>query len=197
MRTLPAFGDVLELRVTLLHIEPPIWRALRVPAWAPLAVLHEALQVAFGWEDCHLHDFLIGDVRVGMLDPDHDQLCVDEHAAPVGAVARVGAAFVYRYDFGDDWEHQVVVTRMESTLDETIRCISGERAGPPEDCGGPAGYENLLEALANPRHERHADLKEWLPRKFDPERFDLAAVNRKLGTLSKRAARWRKVGQRR
>lgn len=192
MRTLPAFGDVLELRVTLLHIEPPIWRALRIPAWAPLAVLHEALQVAFGWKNYHLHEFRVGDARIGMLDPEHAHLCVDEHAAPVGAVVRVGSKFVYCYDFGDDWQHQVVVERMETTQDEAIRCLAGERAGPPEDCGGAHEYQDLIDALGNPRHERHAELKEWAPRGFDGEKLDLSAVNRKLGALSKRAARWRK-----
>jgi hypothetical protein len=183
---------VFELRATICHIEPPIWRALRIPAEVPLSVLHEALQSAFGWRNSHLHDFRVGDIRFGMTDVDDEMFAVDERAAPLGAVAHVGSNFAYLYDFGDDWEHEIVVERVDSRGEPTLRCTGGERACPPEDCGGPPGYAHMLEVLANPEDEEHEDMKRWAPRGFDPEKLDLTAVNKRLATLSKRVVRWRK-----
>lgn len=191
MRSPPLrFGDVLELRVTLRHIEPPIWRSLLVPADVPLSVLHEVLQCAFGWKDCHLHELRVGELRFGIADGEDQMFLVDERAAPLGAVARVGATLLYVYDFGDDWEHEIAVERVVPRGDQTLRCVGGARACPPEDCGGPHGYAHMLEVLANPKDEEHADMKRWAPRGFDPERFDMAAVNKKLAAISKRFARW-------
>ena len=189
---LPSFGDVFDLRVSLRHVEPSVWRALRVPADIPLAVLHEALQVAFGWQNSHLHDFHVGDIRFGMADVEDEMFVVDEHAAPLGAVARAGSKFVYRYDFGDDWEHDIVVERVIQDRDETIRCTGGARSCPPEDCGGPPGYARMLEVLANPEDEEHGEMKRWAPRGFNAEKFDAAAVKKKLATLSKRVGRRQK-----
>jgi Plasmid pRiA4b ORF-3-like protein len=186
----PALGDVFELRVSLRHIEPPIWRTLRVPADVPLGILHEVLQAAFGWQNSHLHDFLVGDIRFGMTDVDDEVFSVDERGAPLGAVARAGSTWVYRYDFGDDWEHAVVVEHVGHDGDQTIRCTGGARACPPEDCGGPPGYAHMLEVLANPEDEEHSEMKQWVPRGFTAEKFDVVAVNKKLVALSKRVARW-------
>lgn len=184
--------DVFELRITLRYIEPAIWRRVRVPAGTTLALLHEIIQIAFGWENCHLHEFEIGHTR--FTPPDvRDQLhSADEHAAPLGAVVSVGSGFIYRYDFGDDWDHEIVVERKIAGGDKSIVCIGGARACPPEDCGGPGGYDRLLEVLADPKDENHAEMKEWVGRGFDPEKFDLAAVNKLLVTLSKRLGRGRK-----
>lgn len=178
--------------MTLRHIDPPVWRALRVPAEVPLGVLHEVLQSAFGWDNAHLHDFRVDDVRFGMRAVEDESFSVDEGAAPLGAVARKGSEIVYLYDFGDSWEHDIVVERVDSGGDPTIRCTGGARACPPEDCGGAPGYASMLEVLARPDDEEHADMKRWAPRGFDPERFDLAAVNKKLATLSKRVVRRRR-----
>jgi hypothetical protein len=189
---LATFGDVFELCVTLRDIEPAIWRRVRVPADASLAVLHEVLQVAFGWTDSHLHDFLIGGIRFGMVDVDDEMLSVDECAAPVGAVSCTSSTFIYRYDFGDGWEHEIRAERMIEGGDETIVCTGGARACPPEDCGGPIGYARLLEVLAHPKDEEYAEMKRWVGRRFDQERFNVAAVNKKLATLSRRLGRRRK-----
>jgi hypothetical protein len=193
VQTRPASpDDVFELRITLRYIEPAIWRRVRVPAGATLALLHEIIQIAFGWENCHLHEFEIGDTR--FTPPDvRDQLrSADEHAAPLGAVVSVGSRFMYRYDFGDDWDHEIVVERKIAGGDKSIVCTGGARACPPEDCGGPGGYDRLLEVLADPKDEEHAEMKEWVGRGFDPEKFNLAAVNKLLVALSKRLGRGRK-----
>lgn len=188
---LPAFGDTFELRITLRHIEPAIWRVVRLPVDLSLATLHEVLQVTFGWKNCHLHDFTIGGIRFAENDDDDELFAVDEHAAPLGAIARAGSTFLYRYDYGDDWEHDVVVERVEHGAERAIQCTDGARACPPEDCGGPPGYARMLAVLENPMDEEHADMKRWAPRGFDAAKFDVAATTKRLNALAKRVLRLR------
>jgi hypothetical protein len=186
------WNDVFILRATLRRIEPRIWRTVQVPALYSLADLHQVLQVTFGWKESHLHDFDVGDVRFGMADVEDELLAVDERFAPLGAIAAEGTAFVYRYDYGDDWKHDVFVERVidaRSTWDVEISCLGGARACPPEDCGGPPGYARMLEILADPRHEEHREIRTWVGKKYESEFFDITAVNRKLSALGKRLGR--------
>jgi len=187
-----AFGDVFVFHVALRDIEPAIWRRLRVPADVSLARLHDILQIAFGWTDSHLHDFLVGDVRISMLDIEDEFFAIDEHAAPFGAVARQDTQILYRYDFGDDWEHDIKVEAVLESGPETIECLGGARACPPEDCGGTSGYEHVVEVLSKPRHPEHKEMREWVGPRFDPERFDIKAVNKALATLERRGKRKRR-----
>jgi len=189
LEPLPSFLDAFQIRVELVEIEPVVWRQLRVPVALSLATLHEVLQITFGWQNSHLHDFEVGEVRFGMADVEDEMFAVDERSAPLGAVTRVGSTFLYRYDYGDDWEHAVTVERLIQGGARAIECTDGARACPPEDSSGRAGYAALLEALADPDHEEHADVRRWVGRRFDPEKFDSVAVNRKLATLSKRVNR--------
>lgn len=185
-------GSHLKLRVELQDITPAIWRRFIVPADARLDLLHAVLQIAFGWKDCHLHDFLVGDIRFGLPHVEDEMLVVDERGAPLGAVARYESSFLYRYDFGDGWEHEITVEDvLPPTRDLGVRleCLDGARACPPEDCGGPPGYENLLRVLADPRDEEHRDLKRWVGRGFDPERFEIEKVQKKLSAIAKTMAR--------
>jgi hypothetical protein len=187
---IPSPLDVYELRVVVRDIEPAIWRRLRVPARVTLAELHEVLQIAFGWKNCHLHDFTVGEACFGMAEVADEVLVVDERTAPLGAVAREGTMFTYRYDFGDDWEHEVVVERaVDGTPEIRLECTDGERAGPLEDSGGAHGYMHTLEVLRDHNHEEHAEVRQWAPKKFDTARFDVAATNRKLGVLARRIRR--------
>lgn len=183
----------MQLRAELCAITPPIWRRLIVPADITLEVLHDVLQVAFGWSNSHLHDFQVGDVRFGMPDVEEELFVVDEAAAPLGAVARMGTVFVYRYDYGDDWEHEVKVESItEPSADPArVECLEGARACPPEDSGGPPGYEQLLLALADPGHEEHAEMRRWAGRGFDPEKLDRDKVNKKLAAIARRLNRGR------
>jgi hypothetical protein len=185
------FGDVLVLRVALRYIEPAIWRTLRVPADVTLDTLHAALQVAFGWKDYHLHAFQVGDVTFTIPDAEDELFAVDERGAPLGAIATVGTTFVYRYDFGDDWEHEITVAGVETERGALIACTGGARACPPEDCGGPPGYQDLIAALADRHHPEHAEMKRWAGSRFDPEKLDLGPINKKLAALSKKVRRRR------
>ncbi len=184
------FSDALTLRLELRHIQPAIWRRVRVPAHYSLASLHSVIQTAFGWTDKHPHSFLINDIEFGM-PADDGSLSVNELGAPLGAVLKAGSSFQYWYDFGDDWQHDVLVEAVTANGQATSECLSGARACPPEDCGGPPGYESLLAALASPQHPAHQEMREWLGKRFDPEKLDLIAVNKKLKTLSQRIARTR------
>ncbi|MBN1612671.1 MAG: plasmid pRiA4b ORF-3 family protein [Polyangiaceae bacterium] len=185
--------SVYELHVRLRDIEPPIWRTLEIPGSATLEDVHYAIQVAMGWQNSHLHQFTIGKHRYGMVHLDEvDELgdLEDERAHLLQDVARRGAVFLYEYDFGDSWEHDVKVQRVSSAAERVApRCLGGERACPPEDCGGAPGYANLLEALADPNHEEHASVVEWVPKRFDPERYrvntkDMSRVMAELKRLA-------------
>ena len=185
----PLFGDAFEIRAALRNVEPTVWRTLSVPVHLSLGDLHEILQVAFGWQNSHLHDFVVGEARFGMTDVEDELFCIDEHAAPLGAVARSGSSFVYRYDFGDSWEHEIRVERVVPSAEANIVCTGGARACPPEDCGGVPGFVHLLEVLAHPGHDEHAEMRTWVGNRYDPTKFDLAGINKKLATLSKRLSR--------
>jgi hypothetical protein len=172
--------------VRLLDVKPPIRRRLLVPGDATLAKLHVILQVAMGWEDYHLHAFRIGKVRYGLADDEDDfgPPEIDETTITIAeAFAKERKGF-YDYDFGDSWEHEIVVEETTSSAPLVFAvCLDGKRACPPEDSGGTWGYANLLEALGDPEHEEHEEYLEWAGEDFDPEAFDLAAVNASLQQL--------------
>jgi Plasmid pRiA4b ORF-3-like protein len=177
--------NVYGIRIALLDYQPEIWRRLLVPAAVSLDQFHMVLQEAMGWTNSHLHQFLIGDSRYGMHADDWADDELDEAEYQLSGVARGGDRFVYVYDFGDSWEHEVLVERASSTRPplKCAVCLDGANACPPEDCGGPGGYGGLLEALADPAHEDHEDLLMWAGAQFDPAAFDLAAANAALQRL--------------
>jgi len=175
--------DVFQLRVSLIGIESPIWRRVLVPQNLNLRRLHGVLQAVMGWSDSHLHQFKVGDVRFAEPDED-DRGPIDYRSISLNQIApRRGSTCIYEYDFGDGWEHLIVVEDelpIETVAAPLPRCLGGERACPPEDCGGPHGYAELHDALQDPRHPRHDEYRQWLGGEFDPERFDLERVNRSL-----------------
>jgi len=184
-------AKVHQLKVVLRGADPPIWRRLQVPSGMTLAELHAVLQVAMGWDDYHLHQFEIAGVTYGIDDGEGwGPAPRDERRAKLDRVARKGTGFVYEYDFGDGWEHDIHV---EDVLAADMGkpypiCLGGERACPPEDCGGVWGYEEFLAAIADPDHDEHDRFLEWSGGEFDPESFGLAAVNRALTPTRRRRA---------
>lgn len=184
--------DIYQLKVTLKNVRPPIWRRIQVPTEITLARLHRILQNALGWTDSHLHQFIVGRTYIGLPDPDAFHPVIDERKVRLSEIAQPKSRFQYEYDFGDGWTHDVLV---EKTLPAESgvaypRCIDGKRACPPEDCGGVWGYADFLDALADPKHEQHEDMKEWIGGDFDPEAFDLATTNALLRGSRGRAAGW-------
>lgn len=174
------------LRVTLRHTSPPIWRRFIVPSEVDLGTLHTLLQAVMGWGNEHLHQFVAHGARISSPDFELDgrdgEELLDENATPLQQIAPQGGdAFVYEYDLGDGWDHDVVVEAVrEVDGGPLLWCLDGARACPPDDCGGVPGYERMLEALARPDAPEHAQAREWLGDTFDPEAFDARAVNREL-----------------
>lgn len=176
---------VYRLRVELLGIEPLIWRRLLVPAEIKLPKLHQCLQLAMGWTNSHLHQFKVGETTYGIPDPEWPDLrMLDERRCRLcDLMGEAQRELVYEYDFGDGWEHRVILEQVEPTnaLMRYPLCTAGQRACPPEDVGGVPGYQNFLDAIRDPEHEEHAEYLLWAGGVFDPERFDLNTVNHALG----------------
>jgi hypothetical protein len=177
--------SVYQLRISIRHIRPPIWRRVLVPGTLRLSDLHHVIQTVFGWTDSHLHLFTIAGRRFGQPD-DFDENVLAETEVTLSEALDAGVEkFSYTYDFGDNWEHEIAI---EEDLGgdsgrERPLCLAGRRRGPPEDCGGPRGYHDFLDAISNPRHAEHGAMLEWIGREFDPEAFDLEAANRELVRL--------------
>ncbi len=173
---------VYQLKVTIKQISPPVWRRVVVPEDITLAGLHDVLQAALGWWNCHLHEFEIDGTRYGTDDGEDWDAPKDERKAKLRTVAREGSSFSYVYDFGDYWQHRVVVEKvLPAAAGVTVpACTGGRRACPPEDCGGPWGYKDFLETIADPDHEEHESMLEWAGGSFDPAAFDAGDFDQRL-----------------
>ena len=177
---------VLRIKIVLLGTKPPIWRRVLVPAEFTLAQLHDVVQAAMGWEDCHLHQFYIGKQRFGVPDPNErfrgGSFTLNEKKKRLANLLNtVGAKATYIYDLDDSWDHVLTVEKiLPAELDVPYPlCIEGKLAAPPEDCGGIPGFYHMLEALADPNHEDYENMRDWID-SFDPEAFSIDAVNKKL-----------------
>jgi hypothetical protein len=172
-----------QLKVTLKHLRPPIWRRIQVTGDTSLFKLHRVLQVVMGWTDSHLHQFIVRGSYYGTPHPDFGFDVRDERRVALAEIASSPKTkFTYEYDFGDSWEHEILVEKMLPP-DKGIYypiCLTGKRACPPEDCGGVWGYAGFLEAILDPDHPDHEEMLEWVGGSFDPEAFDLDAINRAL-----------------
>jgi hypothetical protein len=175
------------LRVSIKESTPLIWRELSVPADYTLEDLHRVIQIAFGWEDDHMHSFTVNAVDYSMVgeefDAGEDPVFEDEVClSDLNLHSR--QKFTYLYDFGDCWEHEVRVSKIvqagvEKEDGTRPRCLGGERAAPLEDSGGVWDYENMLEILKDPNHARYESVHEWAG-DIDPERFDREEINARL-----------------
>jgi hypothetical protein len=183
----PADASVLSLKITLRHIRPPIWRRILMPRDMTLADLHRAIQAAMGWEDAHLHSFTVGGRHYSApkMLPD----AANEARVTLDSLAKSGTTrFTYTYDFGDDWEHDILIEKNppKTAARAYPACVAGKRNCPPEDCGGPWGYDELLAALADPGSPQHAERLEWLGQAFDPEDFSVTHADVELGAAFQR-----------
>jgi hypothetical protein len=176
---------VYQLKVTLDGIRPSIWRRIQVRGDITLFKLHKILQVVMGWQDYHLHQFLINGESYSVISIEADMLGDDFKDEKRFKLSRVIPGekfkFVYEYDFGDGWGHTIRVEKIlqpEKELKAPV-CLDGKRSAPPEDCGGKGGYHDVLKALRNPSHPDSAELLEWLG-EYDPEYFDAEIVNGRL-----------------
>jgi hypothetical protein len=188
--------QVYQIKITLLGTRPAIWRRLLVPADLTLLQLHNVIQIAMGWDDSHLHEFYIGKQAFGEPDPmatflDRPKSGNERTTRLSSVLGKVRAKAKYLYDFGDGWEHEIVVEKILASEPGQVYpiCVAGELSGPPEDCGGLGGFYNLLEAIADPEHEQHEELQDWVGEDFDPTSFSMDAVNRQLARLQQRRSK--------
>jgi hypothetical protein len=185
---------LFQFRITLQMDEPEAWRVIQVPEEYTFWELHVAIQDAMDWHDCHLHEFRLEQrpigqsVRFGI--PFDDGEMTDPNLLPCWKAnvgdhfRRPGDQMYYVYDFGDNWVHEVLLEGilLREKGAKLPRCIDGARATPPEDCGGPGGYAEILETLSNPEAEEYEDIVAWLSEScqdgqpFDPARFDIEKV---------------------
>ena len=183
--------NVYQIKITIKDIETPIWRRIVISSNITFAKLHKIIQAAFGWQDYHLFAFELDDCLVNIPDPTFEGM----NRLPEKNAKRVkideymiaGTSFIYQYDFGDNWEHEIIIEKIVEA-EEGVHypvCLDGERHRPPEDVGGIGGYENFLEAISNPNHPEYDDMLVWAEkdtggRRFDPEYFYLNEVNKAL-----------------
>lgn len=179
MASKKATTNIYQIKITLRHVRPPVLRYIQVKAGTKLGKLHNILQIVMGWTNSHLHAFRVGDMEYGEPDDDGELDMIDEHNVRLDSIVGKGDTLVYEYDFGDGWEHELKIEKIlpaESGARYPY-CFTGKGACPPEDCGGPHGYQNLLETLCDPAHEDHEAMRKWLGGDFDPEAFDIDQVN--------------------
>ena len=189
-RAIDSFTEIATVHIELKGSEPPIWRKVEVPTSITLKVLHDIVQVTMGWFDYHLWEMVIDGQTYG-LPMDEDWGTTPRKAASRTRLRAVIAPdttrIEYTYDFGDNWEHILVVSDVRAGDPGTPypRYVSGERDCPPEDCGGITGFYAMLEARADPEHPEHADICEWLEG-YDPDELDVFPIEIALGRIAAR-----------
>ncbi len=183
----PAHNVIVQIKVKLLGVtKPPVWRRVQLRADTRLDQLHEILQAALGWENYHLHAFSFGEEEFGPRDPELGLDFSDERRVTLGELTDLGARFRYTYDFGDNWEHEILVEDLLDPDPETHYpiLVAAKGACPPEDCGGTWGYADLKEILADPGHDEHQERLEWLglenASEFDPNAVTLEQLEEEL-----------------
>ncbi|TDQ48413.1 plasmid pRiA4b ORF-3 family protein [Permianibacter aggregans] len=181
-----------QIHIALDNIAPPIWRQLTLSCWTTLEELHAIIQAVMGWEFAHTYQFTDrhGNIFVPepeLVRPAAGRISKDDSLVSLSEVLQQpGDILHYHYDFGDDWRHTITLEAVDDHADDTLFdpvCLDGGRACPPEDCGGPWGYQEKLQILADPEHELHQDMQDWFGEDFDPEAFDLSACQQELDSL--------------
>lgn len=170
---------LLQLKIALDEIQPEIWRRVLVPTDLTLHDFHRVIQLLFDWYDYHLYSFTIAATTYEVPDPEAEYVSEDSTRIRLRDLQlSVGNHFTYLYDFGDDWVHtiQVEPAPQRADLGRLPYVMGGQRAGPPEDCGGVAGFQRFLEALADPDDPEHEDYRSWVGPDYDPEAFDIRAI---------------------
>ena len=182
--------SIYQLKITLKGCRPPIWRRVQVRGDSTLERLHWVIQLSMGWTNSHLHSFRIRGVEYGVPMPElgFDEMGLrDEQPVKLSKViSGEKFKFSYLYDFGDSWDHDILVEKVLEADPETDYpiCIKGKRACPPEDCGGVWGYGNFLDVIQDPDHPEHEEMLEWIGGFFDPEDAALDEANEQLKQIA-------------
>jgi hypothetical protein len=182
-------ANILQLKITLNRIKPPIWRMVEVKDDITFYELHHVIQIAMGWWNAHLFEFRVGGYKIGITE---------DGMAPEGTLeskevklSRLLDAekmkFEYLYDFGDNWVHEISVEKITPVNKNKTypACIGGKRNCPPEDIMGFPGYNNLVKIMKDKNHPEYLGMLEWLGEEYDPEYFDLKETNGELQFIIK------------
>lgn len=179
---------IARLRITLSDTDPAIWRTVDVPVEANLKMIHDVVQAAMGWQDYHLWEFEFDNRRYGLTNPDwpDDTLSAAKNIRLKTLIDRGARQIDYIYDMGDSWHHSIAIEAVEQGQPDTKypRYVDGARRCPPEDIGGVPGFENFLDAIADPFHEDHAELTEWYDGAFDPVTLDELVTKRRVAAIA-------------
>lgn len=175
-------SNIIQLKITLRDLHPPIWRRIQVRDNISFHKLHEIIQVVMGWANYHLYDFHVNEQRFSLPDGDWDENVIPSKKIKLN-ILKEKQKFDYTYDFGDCWEHQILVEKIipdEMGLPHPI-CIKGKLSCPPEDCGGIGGYYNLLNIKEDKNHPNYNDyIVNWLGEDFNPNNFNVDDINKEL-----------------
>jgi hypothetical protein len=185
--------DIVRLKITLDDVEPGVMRRVEVPLSIRLDRLHAVLQTALGWTNSHLWEIRAGETGWGIPDKDWGDGPNDAGKATlIDVIEDTGAKrLTYLYDFGDGWEHTIRIEKIVAPEPGAAypRLLEASGRCPPEDVGGPPGYEEFLAAIRDPAHERHAEVTQWYDADFDPNVFDVEDIKQRLAALAKRWSR--------
>ena len=179
--------NIYQLKISLNGARPPIWRRIMVSSSTQLEDLHIIFQICMGWMNTHLHQFVVDGVMYGEPDPDFGMDIQDEKGVRLSSLLKKEKdKMLYEYDFGDGWEHTVVLEKILpfDTKKQLPRCVTGRKACPPEDVGGIWGYEEFLEAFLDSDHPEHQAMKQWVGNYFSPDEFNKDEVNEILAEWS-------------
>ena len=176
-------NKIYQLKVGLVESKPLIWRKILVHDQTLLPEFHHILQTTMGWDNAHLHQFSNRNIIYSPPDEYNELPYTDYRKIKLNKLLKhINVHIVYEYDFGDGWEHEIVLEEVLNKESPQIYplCIDGKNACPPEDCGGIGGYQNLLTILSNPAHQEYDEWIEWLGGEFDPKVFNIEEVNKML-----------------
>ncbi len=187
--------EIFQIQIALKGFKPKIWRRVLIPSDFLLPDLHTVIQIAMGWTGSHMHQFVKDrnfyvPKTQGDVFEEQEQQMGYEKVKVTDVLSQEKDKIVYEYDFGDSWEHEVVLEKI-LPWDDKFKgptCLTGKMSCPPEDCGGVWGYADMLEAIQDPEHEEHENYIEWLGEDFDPRYFDKSEINQAL----KQVKRWAK-----
>ena len=175
--------SILQLKITLKGSKPPIWRRVLVDKSITFDKLHYIIQIVMGWNTCHLYEFDINDYTVLIPDEFDDEFTKDSSTTTLESmISEAKHKFIYTYDFGDNWEHIILVEKIlppDSKITYPI-CITGKLNCPPEDCGGIYGFYELLKITKDKNHPDHEEMIEYIDEDYDPEYFDVDEANELL-----------------
>ena len=175
--------EIYQIQIALKGFSPKIWRRVQMYSDTLLPDVHKIIQTTMGWSNCHLHQFIKNGRFYSRPSPDDELETIDYRKIKVSdMLKREKDKIIYEYDFGDGWEHELILEKI-LPIDSKIKypiCLAGKMNCPPEDCGGVWGYADMLKILEDKKHEEYESYIDWLGGGFDPKEFDLEIINEGL-----------------